>query len=151
MAETVAELKRPLFKKIWWHVILTHFPISFFMISAAFMTLHLFTDSVCYEKSAFLCLVAGTVVLMPAALSGWITWQGRYHGAPADVFLKKLRIAYGIIPLGIALVMWRVFFKTTIHTTWHYIYSAGIGLLFVGVVLEGVHGGRLNHHERRAP
>lgn len=151
MAEAIVELKRPFFKRVWWHVLLTHFPISFFMISAGFMVLHLYTDSACYEKTAFLCLAAGTAALLPAAVSGWLTWQGRYHGARTGVFLRKMRIAYLIIPLGIALVSWRMFFKTTIHTAWHYLYSAGIVCLFVGVVLEGMHGGRLNHHERRGP
>lgn len=140
-------VKRPLFKRIWWHVVLTHFPISFFMISAGFMALHLLADSVCFERSAFICLAAGTASLLPASLSGWLTWRGRYRAVRAEVFVKKMRIAWVIVPLGAALVLWRTFFKTTVHTSWHYIYSTGIILLFVGVVLEGTYGGRLHHHE----
>lgn len=54
------------------------------------------------------------------------------------------------MPLGILPVLWRILIKTTIHTAWHYIYAMGIGLLFVGVVLEGAYGGRLNHYEKKA-
>lgn len=115
--------------RIWSHVVLTHFPISFFMISAVFMALHLRSDSACFERSAYICLVAGTVSLLPATLSGWLTWRSRYRGVRTEVFVRKLRIALALVPLGTFLVVWQRI------------------LLFVGVVLEGMYGGRPHHHD----
>lgn len=130
---------------IHWHVLTTHFPISFFMISAIFMVLHLFTDTPCYERAAFLCLTTGAVAAVPTTVTGWITWKKKYKGARTPIFLKKINLSVAIIALSSSLVLWRGLFPSMAHTLWHYIYSLGIGLLFVCVTLEGFYGGRLNH------
>ena len=130
---------------IHWHVLTTHFPISFFMISAIFMVVHLFTNTSCYEKAAFLCLAAGAIVAVPTTVTGWITWKKKYKGARTPIFLKKIKLSVAIIVLSSSLVLWRWFFPSQAHTVWHYVYSLGIGLLFVCVALEGFFGGRLNH------
>lgn len=66
--------------KIHWHVILVHFPTSFFVASAGFIVLHLFTEPACFELAGYLTLIAGTVMILPSTLSGWLTWKGRYKG-----------------------------------------------------------------------
>lgn len=131
--------------KIHWHVIFTHLPISLFMVSAGFMFFHLFIRSACFELTAYICLVAGSILILPTALTGWLTWKKRYKGARTRIFLYKLRIAYFIILLSWTLVLWRTLFPDTTHDIWHNIYSIGIFLLFLGVTLEGFYGGRLNH------
>ena len=130
---------------IHWHVLTTHFPISFFMISAIFMVLHLFTDTPCYERAAFLCLTAGAIVTVPTTATGWITWKRKYKGARTGIFQKKMRLSVIIIVLSFSLVLWRGLFPAVAHTVWHYVYSLGVALLFVCVALEGFYGGRLNH------
>jgi uncharacterized membrane protein len=82
-----------------WHVIFTHFPISFFMVSAGLMALHLFTETECFELAGFLSLVAGTVMLIPTTITGWRTWKSRYKGASTALFQYKIRIAFGMIAL----------------------------------------------------
>jgi len=73
-----------------WHVVLTHFPISFFMVSAGFMVLHMFTLTGCFEIAAFLSLLAGTVMLIPTAATGWSTWKSKYKGANTKIFRYKI-------------------------------------------------------------
>jgi len=126
-------------------MMLTHFPVSFFMISAGFMVLHLFTDSACFERTAYICLTAGAAVILPTTTTGLLTWKRRYRGTRTMIFLRKLRISWFLLILSFLLVMWRSLFPTTMHTLWHYLYSGGIFLLVIGVLLEGLYGGRLNH------
>lgn len=131
--------------KIHWHVLLTHFPVSFFMLSSGFMVLHLYTGSDCYELSAFLSLLAGALILLPAAISGWVTWKGRYQGMRGKIFLYKIRTAFGMIALSFALLFVRLVLHPQLHIVWMWIYPAGVFLLLTGAMVEGFYGGRLNH------
>ncbi len=82
--------KAALSYKQHWHVVFTHFPISFFMGSFGFMILHLFTRTSCFELAAYVALIAGAVSMIPTALTGWFTWIGRYKGFKGKVFINKI-------------------------------------------------------------
>jgi hypothetical protein len=131
-----------------WHVLFTHFPVSFFVGSALFMFLHFasYSNRNAYELASFVLLVTGMVAMWPTTITGWNTWKGRYHGAHAKLFLNKIRIAFGMIALSVLLVIWRAALPPRMDTAWFYAYAVGIFLLLVGAVLEGFYGGRLNHH-----
>ena len=131
-----------------WHIVFTHFPVSFFLGSALFMVLHFASQSNrdAYEMASYVMLVAGMVVMWPTTITGWRTWKNNYHGAHAKLFLYKIRAAFGMIALSILLVAWRVAFPPPKDTAWFYGYAIGIFLLFLGTVIEGFYGGRLNHH-----
>ena len=131
-----------------WHVVFTHFPVSFFLGSALFMILHLvsYANRDAYELASFVLLVAGMVVMWPTTLTGWNTWKKHYHGAHAKIFIYKIRTAYAMIALSVLLVVWRFVLPPPKDTAWFYAYAIGIFLLFVGTVVEGFYGGRLNHH-----
>ncbi len=131
--------------KIHWHVLCTHFPVSFFMLSSGFMILHLFTRVDCFELSAFLSLLAGALIMLPTTISGWLTWKGRYKGMRGKMFLHKIRIAFGMLGLSFTLVFIRMLFPPLLHEVWMWLYAAGILLLLVGSMVEGFYGGRLNH------
>ncbi len=133
--------------KIHWHVILTHFPVSLFMVSAGFMILHLFTNDPGYEKSAYLTLAAGAAMLLPTTWTGWLTWKQRYKGARVKIFTYKTRIAYAMTVVSITLVILRsfVFDPGTERLAWHYIYGFCVVLLLFGTIVEGYYGQRLNH------
>jgi uncharacterized membrane protein len=133
--------------KIHWHVILTHFPVSLFMVSAGFMILHLFTNDPGYEKSAYLTLVAGAITMLPTTLTGWFTWKGRYKGARVKMFIYKSRIAYAMTFISITLVILRSFVFTpgAERLIWHYLYGFLVISLILGAVVEGYYGQRLNH------
>jgi hypothetical protein len=131
-----------------WHVVFTHFPVSFFIGSALFMILHFasYANRNAYELASFVLLVAGMVVMWPTTITGWHTWKKHYHGAHAKLFLYKIRTAFGMIALSILLVAWRAAFPPPKDTFWFYGYAIGIFLLFIGSGIEGFYGGRLNHH-----
>lgn len=146
MLEQRDQAKRAVLKyKVHWHVLFTHFPVSFFLISSGFMVLHLFTRSVCFETAAFLSLLAGALLMVPTMISGWLTWKGRYRGMRARIFLAKIRVAFGMIALSLALVSARIVFPPPLHVVWMAMYTVGILFLLAGAMVEGYHGGRLNH------
>jgi len=131
--------------KIHWHVLFTHFPVSFFLLSTGFMILHLVTRRDCYEIAAFLGVLAGALVLIPTTFSGWWTWKGRYKGMRGKMFLYKIRVAFAMLGLSFAIVLVRLLFPPPLHVVWLWLYAAGIVLLLVGSTIEGRYGGRLNH------
>jgi uncharacterized membrane protein len=131
--------------KIHWHVLFTHFPVSFFALSSGFMILHLFTYQHCFELAAFVSLLAGALILIPTAVSGWSTWKGRYKGMRGRMFLYKIRVAFGMLTLSLLLILTRLVFPPPLDTAWIYIYAAGILSLLAGAMVEGFYGGRLNH------
>jgi uncharacterized membrane protein len=131
--------------KIHWHLLVTHFPISFFTASAGFMTAHVFTANECFEQASFLTLVAGAIMLVPATLTGWYTWKKNYKGVQGNIFIYKIRISCGMLALAAILTSLRNVFLPGHHTMWHYVYAVGFLSLFVGSIAEGFYGGRLHH------
>lgn len=132
--------------KIHWHVMFTHFPVSFFTVSALFMVLHLFTETECFELSSYITLIAGAASLVPTILTGWNSWKKNYKGAKVKIFKYKIRISYAILALSIVLIIFHgLLANTAIHSIWHYIYGVGFVVLFLGAMAEGYYGGRLNH------
>ncbi len=132
--------------KLHWHVLIVHFPISFFTVSAGFMVLHMFTDQDCFELSAFLTLLAGAAVMAPTIFTGWKSWKKNYKGAATKIFLYKIRISFIILAISLILVLLRSLLLPGEHSLWHWTYALGFVALFVGSVAEGFYGGRLNHH-----
>ena len=131
---------------IHWHVILTHFPISFITASAGFMVLHIYTYIECFEMAGYLCLLAGVVMTIPTAVTGWSTWKSKYKGARTKIFTYKIKISYLMIILGILLILFRAYLVKGEHTLWHFVYGFGFIGLFFASMMEGYYGGRLNHH-----
>ncbi len=131
--------------KIHWHVVFTHFPISFFMLSFVFMALHLATRRACFELAAYIGLLAGAAVMLPTTLSGWLTWKGRYKGMKGKMFIYKIRIAFSMIAMSLLLVIVRSTFPDALHAVWLWLYALGTLLLLIGAMAEGYYGGRLNH------
>ena len=131
--------------KIHWHVVFTHFPIAFFVLSAGFMVLHLATGKACHESAAFLSLAAGAFITIPTLLTGWRTWKDRYKGMKGKIFIYKIRIAFAMLAGSWVLVASRVFLKGWLQEIWLAAYAAGIILLALGSMAEGYYGGRLNH------
>lgn len=141
---------RPVLKfRIHWHVLLIHFPISFFVVSFGFMLLHLFTFTPCFEMASTVTLIAGAVMMVPATLTGWYTWKSRYRGVRGMLFQRKIPISFAMIAISIILATWRTvsfgIFEDILHPIWHGVYFGGTTLLLLGAMAEGYYGGRLNH------
>jgi uncharacterized membrane protein len=130
-----------------WHIVLTHFPMSIFVASALFMVLHFisFSNRDAYELGAFVLLITGMVLMWPTTATGWTAWKDHYRGAHAKIFLYKIRTAFGMMALSVLLVIWRAVSPPPMDTAWFFVYAAGIFLLFIGTIIEGYYGGKLNH------
>ena len=135
--------------RIHWHVFLTHFPISLFGTAFGFQILHLFIAPLCFELATNMALLGGTIMLMPAVLTGWSEWKVSYHGAKGLIFRNKIRTAFGMAALSLTLTVWRIaalgLFEEASESPAHWIYLAGNTILILGAVVEGYYGGRLNH------
>ena len=135
--------------KIHWHVILIHFPISFFVASFGFQVLHLFFAPACFELATNVALIAGAAMMIPTTFSGWLTWKKGYKGANIPLFQKKIITSFIMLVLSLMLVIWRIgflgLFEEIPANPEHWIYMAGNTVLIAGAVLEGYYGGLLNH------
>ncbi len=147
----IAVHERPLpRRKGHWHVLFVHFPISLFGAAFGFQVLHLFTNPSCFELATNVALLAGVAMLLPTVWTGWWTWKGRYRRAKGFIFRWKIRTAWWMAVIGVAILAWRIIafgaFVDVPESPAHWIYLAGNTLLMVGAVIEGYYGGRLNHH-----
>lgn len=136
--------------KIHPHVLLVHFPISFFISAFTFQVLHLFVSPACFELATNVSLALGTVVLIPTVWTGWRSWKGNYQGALVALFQRKIAIAFTLLGLSIALSVWRfataAWFAEDPGNLSHWVYVSGNTVLIIGALAEGYYGGRLNHH-----
>jgi uncharacterized membrane protein len=132
-----------------WHVLFTHFPISFFGGAFGFQILHLFMAPACFELATNVALIGGAFMLIPTIWTGWSEWKKRYQGAKGLIFRQKIRIAAFLAAFSLLLVIWRIagygLFTEARELPVHWIYLSGNTLLIAGAVLEGVYGGRLAH------
>ena len=130
---------------IHWHVISTHFPISFYTASAGFIILHLIAKTECFELAGYVCLIAGVVMTIPTTITGWTTWKSKYKGAQTKIFKAKIFLSYFMLIVGTLMILFRAFFVVGEHTLWHFIFALGFIALFFASMMEGYYGGRLNH------
>lgn len=135
--------------RMHWHVVLSHLPTAAFAGVFLFMLLHLLTLQPCYSLAAYVTLVGSTALLVPTTITGWFTWKRRYKGSKSRLFLTKIRIAAALVPVSLALVVYKTIYPFTAldvtHRFGHAIYFAGIFVLMVGGFAEGFWGGRLHH------
>ncbi len=135
--------------KMHWHVLLTHFPISFFGVAFVFQVLHFFISPDCFELATNVALLAGAVLMIPTTWTGWATWKSSYKGAKVLLFQRKITISFAMLAVSIPLAVWRVlflgFFEVAHGSPAHWVYLAGNTLLIMGAVAEGYYGGRLSH------
>jgi uncharacterized membrane protein len=136
--------------KLHWHVLLIHFPLSFFGVAFGFQIIHLFTSPACFELATNVVLLAGTVMMVPTLLTGWRTWKTRYQGARGFIFRRKISIGFAMLIFSTALLAWRTLafgaFTNVVFSAAHWVYLAANTLLMAGALAEGFYGGRLNHH-----
>ena len=135
--------------KIHWHVVLIHFPISFFGAAFGFQILHLFIAPACFELATNVTLLGGAVMMIPTTWTGWATWKRNYRGAKIMLFQRKIGTAFAMLALSVPLITWRTiflgFFEEAPFSPAHWIYVAGNTLLILGAIVEGYYGGLLHH------
>jgi uncharacterized membrane protein len=139
--------------KIHWHVILVHFPISFFGAAFLFQILHLIftTVSGCFTLGTSVLTGSGAIAMIPTTISGWTTRKRKYKGASTPLFKKKITTAFVILGLSFSLIVWRSLIYSTLADEpfiWqHYLFLFGSVLLITGAVIEGYYGGKLTHRD----
>jgi len=135
--------------RIHWHVLMTHFPLSFFGAAFGFQILHLFLAPACFELATNIMLIGGALMLLPTVVSGWAEWKTHFHGAKVLIFRRKIQTAVGLLVLSLPLVIWRIaalgLFEEAPESPGHWVFLAGTTLLILGAIREGYYGGRLNH------
>jgi hypothetical protein len=134
--------------RVHWHVALTHFPISLFGTAFLFQLLHLFMFQKPFEISTTVCVLAGAASLVPATVSGWLTWKRHYHGAKTPLFRRKIWLAVGMLVVSIPLVVWRLVLYnlgTEADGIDHYVFFVLNAFLIAAAIAEGYNGGRLSH------
>jgi hypothetical protein len=86
--------------------------------------------------------------MIPAIVSGWITWKRHYHGAKGAIFRRKIIVAFGMLAVSIPLAVWRLalyYLGKEADGVDHYAFFFFTTSLIAGAVLEGYLGGRFNH------
>lgn len=135
--------------KLHWHVLLTHFPLSLYATAFGFQILHFFFYPDCLELATTVTLIGGTFFMIPVVVSGWLTWKNQYQSAMVKLFKIKIYVALAMLIIGISLCIWRIvhFTEFLVEPTGlrHWTFFSGIFSLIAGALVEGYHGGRLNH------
>jgi len=135
--------------KIHWHVLLIHFPISFFVAAFGAQILHLFISPACFELATNVAIAAGVITLIPTTLSGWSSWKNNYKGTKITLFRRKITISFVMLGISVPLIIWRSFALSFLEeapeSPAHWIVFFGTTLLIGGAIAEGYYGGRLHH------
>jgi uncharacterized membrane protein len=134
--------------RVHWHEALTHFPISLFGTAFLFQVLHLFMFEKAFELSTTVCVLAGAASVVPATVTGWLTWKRRYHGASTRLFRRKIGLAFSMLVVSIPLAVWRVtlyYLGTEADGIDHYVFFLLSSFLVAAAIAEGYYGGRLSH------
>ena len=135
-------------RRAHWHAALTHFPISLFGVAFLFQALHFFMFHEAFEMATTVSVVAGAVSMVPAIISGWLTWKRRYHRSKARILRLKIRVAFVMLGASMALSAWRLTLYSLgyqDHGINHYVFFAVTTGLMAGAITEGYYGGRLAH------
>lgn len=125
------------------HPALVHFPVALWSVTWAWDALGAYTGSEVWWQTGFWCLVAGTIMAVPAAIAGVMEFVALEKAHPAEgiamrhmllmgtafaVYVAALAVRGGpLVPEG-----WRLYAALSLST-------AGLGLLAVG----GWYGGRM--------
>ena len=134
--------------RVHWHVAFTHFPISLFGTAFLFQVLHLFMFQKPFEVSTTVCILAGAGSLIPASVSGWLTWKRHYHGARTWIFRRKIALAVSMLVVSFPLAIWRVtlyYLGKEDDLVDHYVFFSLCTFLVAAAIAEGYYGGRLSH------
>jgi hypothetical protein len=134
--------------KFHWHVLFTHFPVSFLMVAFGFHLLDILFAPPRFGLATDIVFIAAMGVMAPAALTGWHTWKTAYKGAKIMLFQRKIAFGWAMFAIGLPLAAWRtVYLINGIDDQGpsHWLYLLGNGALIGGAIVEGYYGGRLSH------
>ncbi len=102
-----------------------------------------------FEAATTVCVLTGAASMIPATVSGWLTWKRHYRGALTRIFRRKIYLGVGMLGLSVALSAWRLSLYSVGRDTRpveHYAFFFFCACLIAAAVAEGFYGGRLSHH-----
>ena len=105
-----------------------------------------------FELAATVCILGGAASVIPAALSGWLTWKKRYHGARTRIFHRKILIAIAMLVVSLPLAVWRVvlyYLGRNADGVDHYVFFIFCFFLVAGAVTKGSMGDGLRTNSSR--
>lgn len=137
--------RHPLFRR-HPHPAVVHLPIGVSAALILFEAAALLTVSPATEWAALLCLIVAVVSLPAAMITGYFTWWMNYDAIASPTILRKRRLAWIALVLGLSAVIWRgMLLENPVQLTDFrvVIYAAAVLALSVIVAIIGFLGGTL--------
>jgi predicted heme/steroid binding protein/uncharacterized membrane protein len=128
------------------HPAVVHFPLALPIAAVLFEVLALVTGSTATEWAAYCCLLLGVLVVPAAVATGYFTWWINYERSSSPTIVKKRRLAWVALFLGLLAVTVRTFMVTDplrVGDLDMILYLADLGLLAAVVSWVGFLGGTL--------
>ncbi len=91
------------------HPMLVHFPIVFMISPALFFILFYLTGRNSFETTAWYCVGAGVLFLLPAMATGFFTWWLNYLAKPMRPITIKIRFSILLLVAALGAFFWRFF------------------------------------------
>ena len=111
------------------HALLAHFPIVFMLSAGFFSLLYVITGERAFDDTAFYCLGAGLLAMVPTVATGLFThWLNYPGGADKTVHIEK-RLSFSVMLIAAAAFVWR---WLNPHVLEH---LAGVNFLYLLLVL----------------
>ncbi len=111
------------------HPMLAHFPIVFMLSAGFFSLLSVITGRRAFDDTAFYCLGAGLLTMVPTVATGLFThWLNYPGGADRTVRLEK-RLSYSVLVIAAVAFVWHWLNPRVLD------HLAGPGLLYLLLVL----------------
>ncbi len=127
------------------HPIMVHFPIAFLYGALIFALLALLSGWPSFGVTAFHCLAAGIIFLLPAIGSGFFTWWLNYRSRLLKPIKIKIIGAIMLLLIGIPLFIWRLAMPNLLFSDpiWSALYLACLLIMTILVTVVGWYGGSL--------
>jgi predicted heme/steroid binding protein/uncharacterized membrane protein len=89
------------------HPMTVHFPIVFMLSTTFFTLLYMATGNTSFEKTAFHCLVGGTLFAPLVIATGFLSWWVNYMGKILRPVVIKMIVSIIMLVVSVILVSWR--------------------------------------------
>jgi uncharacterized membrane protein len=111
------------------HPMLAHFPIVYMLAATFFSLLYLATGDQAFDDTAFYCLGAGVLFLVPAILTGLFTHWLNFSGEADKTIHIEKRLSAFLLAVGAGAFIWRWLNPQVLHDL------SGVNLIYLLLVL----------------
>ncbi|HOD98487.1 MAG TPA: cytochrome b5 domain-containing protein [Syntrophales bacterium] len=127
------------------HPMAVHFPMAFSIAPALFYSLYLITMVKSFETTALHCLGASILFLLPAVITGFLTWRINYQAKTMRAVRIKIRASFILLAVALGSFLLRLQSpKGFAAASWEGVIYFLLLLALVPIVaVIGWHGGSL--------